>query len=164
LPPISITEDEANALILSEKLIQNQGDTSLIADFNSLVIKIKSTLRNFQKEKTEILENRIQPSTKKEKPKSDLLRNIQKAITNKTLLKITYHSLYRNEQTDRKIEPLAIYFTENAWVIVAFCHLRKGLREFRVDRIQSFIALNEKFTQNTDFNLDNYFNEIKKHS
>ncbi len=64
-----ITQEETNALIVSEKLILNQGDTSLIKYFNSLLIKIKSTLRTFEKEGISKLENRIEPSTKKKRKK-----------------------------------------------------------------------------------------------
>ena len=88
LPPIMITEEEANALIISEKLILNQGDTSLIKDFNSLLLKIKSTLKNFEKENISKLENRIEPSTKIDKNKSNWLSKIQKSITNANVIQI----------------------------------------------------------------------------
>ena len=54
-PPVSLNEEEANSLIISELLIKNQGDISLFKNFNSLVIKIKLTLKNFQKENVELL-------------------------------------------------------------------------------------------------------------
>ena len=130
LPPIMITEEEANALIISEKLILNQGDTSLIKDFNSLLLKIKSTLKNFEKENISKLENRIEPSTKIDKNKSNWLSKIQKSITNANVIQIEYFSIYKEESTKRNIEPLAIYFTENAWVLVAFCRLRNEERAF----------------------------------
>ena len=58
LPPISLTEEDANSLIVSEVFIKNQGDKSLSKNFNSLLIKIKATLKNFQKENVELLSTR----------------------------------------------------------------------------------------------------------
>ncbi|MDC7996346.1 helix-turn-helix transcriptional regulator [Altibacter sp. HG106] len=160
LPPIMITEEEANALIISEKLILNQGDTSLIKDFNSLLLKIKSTLKNFEKENISKLENRIEPSTKIDKNKSNWLSKIQKSITNANVIQIEYFSIYKEESTKRNIEPLAIYFTENAWVLVAFCRLRNEEREFRLDRILKLTITSETFEYQQSFTLKQYLEKF----
>ncbi|CAH8281249.1 HTH domain-containing protein [Mariniflexile fucanivorans] len=160
LPPIMITEEEANALIISEKLILNQGDTSLIKDFNSLLLKIKSTLKNFEKENISKLENRIEPSTKIDKNKSNWLSKIQKSITNANVIQIDYLSIYKEESTKRNIEPLAIYFTENAWVLVAFCRLRNEEREFRLDRILNLTITSETFEYQQSFTLKQYLEKF----
>jgi predicted DNA-binding transcriptional regulator YafY len=160
LPPIMITEEEANALIISEKLILNQGDTSLIKDFNSLLLKIKSTLKNFEKENISKLENRIEPSTKIDKNKSNWLSKIQKSITNANVIQIDYFSIYKEESTKRNIEPLAIYFTENAWVLVAFCRLRNEEREFRLDRILKLTITSETFEYQQNFTLKQYLEKF----
>lgn len=164
LPPIMITEEEANALITSEQLILNQGDISLKKEFNSLLLKIKSTLRNFQKEDISKLENRISPSSVKDTYESNSLSTIQKAVTNATVLSITYHSIYKNEITQRKIEPLGLYFTDKAWVVVAYCRLRNKIREFRLDRILTVNSTIQTFDYQEDFNLMKYFDELLKHS
>jgi len=157
LPPIMITEEEANALIISEKFILNQGDTSLINDFNSVLIKIKSLLRSFEKENVEKLDNRIQPSVKKETFESNTLSIIQKSITNTRILELHYHSISKNEKTIREVEPLGIYFTDKAWVLVAFCKLRNEQREFRLDRILKISLTTQTFDYQQDFVLNNYF-------
>ncbi len=160
LPPIMITQEEANALIVSEKLILNQGDTSLKKDFNSLLFKIKSVLRNFEKDNISRLKNRITPSTTKETFESNSLSVMQKAITNTVVVQIKYHSFYKDEITLREIEPLGIYFTEKAWVVVAYCRLRKEVREFRLDRVIESNTTSQNFDYQEDFNLSNYFSEL----
>ncbi|GAA3640218.1 helix-turn-helix transcriptional regulator [Flavivirga jejuensis] len=160
LPPIMITEEEANALIISEKLISNQGDASLIKDFNSILIKIKSVLRDFEKENVAKLENRIVPSYKKEIFESNWLSIIQKAITNTKILEVTYHSIYKNEQTLRDIEPLGIYYTDKAWIMVAHCRLRNEIREFRLDRILKINVASQTFDYQKDFSLSKYFSQL----
>ncbi len=160
LPPIMITEEEANALIVSEKLILNQGDTSLKKDFNSLLLKIKSVLRNFEKDNITKLDNRVIPSTTKETFESNSLSVMQKAITNTVVVQIKYHSFYKDEITLREIEPLGIYFTEKAWVVVAYCRLRKEVREFRLDRVIESNTTSQNFDYQEDFNLSNYFSEL----
>jgi predicted DNA-binding transcriptional regulator YafY len=162
LPPIMISEEEANALVISEKLILNQGDTSLIKDFNSLLFKIKATLKNFEKDNISKLENRIEPSTENDKYSSHWLSLIQKAITNTNVLQIEYYSIYKEENTKRNIEPLAIYFTKNAWILVAFCLLRKEEREFRLDRILKLITTLDTFKYQQNFSLKKYIEKYNE--
>ncbi len=85
---------------------------------------------------------------------------IQKAITNNIVVQIKYHSFYKNEITLRAIEPLGIYFTEKAWVVVAFCKLRDEIREFRLDRVLEIRFTSQTFDYEDEFNLSNYFSKL----
>lgn len=161
LPPVSVTEEEANALIISEQFMQKQGDISLAKNFDSLLFKIKSILKNFQKEHIEFLENRIEHFVKGEIYESNWLSAIQKAISNKNILTITYLSIYKEEYTTRKIEPLAVYFTNNAWIVIAYCQLRKELREFRLDRISKLLNRDTTFKDHSNFSLKKYFESFQ---
>ncbi len=163
LPPMMITEEEANALIISEKFIENQGDLSLKKDFSSFLFKIKSVLRTTEKEGVNKLEKRITPSYLKKGVQSNWLSVIQKAITNTTVLEIEYHSIYKNEKTKRYIESLGLYYTENnAWVVIAYCRLRKELREFRIDRILKAREIFDSFDYQDNFTLQGYFSKYSE--
>ena len=159
LPPIMITGEEANALVISEKYILNQGDTSLIRNFSSVLFKIKSVLRNFEKENFSKLESRIAPSYINEPFVSNDLSQIQKSIAYNQALEIIYHSISKNEKTIRTIEPLGLYFSNRAWVLIAHCTYRNALREFRLDRI---LDVQKTFHANDyqgNFNLTEYFTQ-----
>lgn len=161
LPPISLTEEEANSLITSETFIKKQGDKSLSKNFNSLLIKIKGTLKDFQKEKVELLSSRTINFHKVDLIESNWLSDIQNAISSKTQIFITYNSLYKEEQTKRQIEPQAIYYTNNVWIAIAFCHLRDELREFRLDRITHLNNTLIPFEKLNHFNLQEYFESFQ---
>lgn len=161
LPPVVFTEEEANSLIVSEKFIQNQGDSSLINDFNSALIKIKAVLKSQQKEKLEKLHNRIVPSKQKEVVASNWLSKVQLAIGNTKVLELEYLSM-KGEKTYRKVHPLGLYFTDNAWVMVAHCELRNGIREFRLDRISELTNSGQDFSSHQDFELGAYFKRISQ--
>lgn len=161
LPPISLSEEEANSLIISETFIKKQGDKSLSKNFDSLLIKIKATLKHFQKENIELLSTRTSSFNKGEIIESNWLSDIQKAISSKIQLDISYNSLYKEELTNRKIEPQAVYFTNNAWIVIAFCHLRDELREFRLDRIIKLNTTTMPFEKLYNFNLQEYFESFQ---
>lgn len=161
LPPVSLTEEEANALIVSEEFIKRQGDRSLSKNYDSVIIKIKSTLRSFQKENIEFLANRTISFVKGEVIESNGLSEIQKAISNKKVVDITYRSIYKEELTIRKIEPQAVYFTNNLWIAIAHCRLREEFREFRLDRIDQLAVTAETFEPNLKFSWQNYFGRFQ---
>jgi predicted DNA-binding transcriptional regulator YafY len=160
LPPIMFTEEEANAMITADKLVNQKNDASLSKNYTSALIKIKAVLRNQQKEKIELLDSRISADSKYTiNPKSAYLSKIQTAITDFLQLNITYKSIYKNEITKRNVKPLALYFTENDWILIGFCMLRNGIREFRLDKIENLVLTTEKFKHFTDFDLSKYFDE-----
>ena len=160
LPPIMFNEDEANAMITAEKLVHQKNEKSLSKNYTSALIKVKAVLKNKQKEKIELLDQRISADNKYTiNPKSDYLSIIQTGITDFFQLEITYLSIYKNELTNRRVKPLALYFTENDWVLVAFCELRNAIREFRLDKIKSLKLTQIQFEHFTDFNLSQYFDD-----
>ncbi len=161
LPPISITEEEANTLVVLEKFIEKQGDKSLLKNFNSLLIKIKATLKNFQKDNVELLSSRIFSFDKNVIVESNWFSEIQKSISNKTTLKITYNSIYKQELTNRNIEPLAICFVNNVWIVIAHCQLREEVREFRLDRVNKLTTTTECFETENSFELQEYFKSFQ---
>ncbi|MDF1547300.1 MAG: YafY family protein [Bacteroidales bacterium] len=145
LPPVMFSEQEANALITAEQLIARNKDESLVKHYSEAITKIKAVLRYSEKEKAELLSQRI---IFRQNPENDITSNylsqIQQAITNFRLVKIDYNSL-NNELSSRLIEPFALYSTQENWLLIAFCRLRKDFRAFRLDRIEKLSILNEHF-------------------
>lgn len=165
IPPVMFTESEANALIFGEKLIAKTKDESLIQAFNKAVDKIKSVLRNSEKEKVDFLAKRtiIGKNWQSERT-SNHLSNIQKALTNFQVLLIEYQKEDDSKATKREVEPFAIYHnTAENWVLIAWCRLRKDFRNFRVDRIQQLSPQLDQFTPH-EMTLDEYVEiQRKKH-
>lgn len=156
LPPIMFSEEEANALITAEQLIIKNKDESLVKNYINAIVKIKSVLRSSQKEKSQLLSERIVFRTNIEnKVTSSHLICVQSAITNYNLLKIEYLSL-ENKFTQRIVEPFALYSTQENWLLIAFCRLRNEFRAFRLDLIQKLTVLNENF-QPHNITLQEYF-------
>ena len=58
LPPIMLTEKQANALILAEQLVLKSKDASFLQDYSEAIDKIKSILRYTVKDKANLLADR----------------------------------------------------------------------------------------------------------
>jgi predicted DNA-binding transcriptional regulator YafY len=156
IPPTSFSENEINALITAELLVSKNPDSSLIKSYREALDKIRAIIRYQEQEKASLLDNRLTLSTNKLEQNTEWLSKIQSSITNQKVIKITYRSISKGELTNRDIEPLGVYLTPIAWVLVAYCRLRQANREFRLDHIQSLKVLSERFEARA-FDLQNYF-------
>jgi len=146
MPPVMFTENEANALITAEQLVLKNKDASLVKDYTDAIHKIKAVLRNNTKDKANLLSERVLSGQNLESSRtSNNLSVLQLALTNFNLVQIQYYSPYNDQITKRIVEPFAIYTTQENWLLIAFCRLRKDYRSFRLDRIKSIQVLNDSF-------------------
>ena len=135
-PPVSFTLEEANALLLSQSLISGFGDRSVQSTFDSALTKIKSVLKQVDKEKVALLDERIKLQVPERLNfEFEYLSAIQHAISERIQIKITYQSL-KEEQLERTIEPIGLVFYAFSWHLIGYCQLRKDYRDFKVERIK----------------------------
>ncbi len=155
--PVQFTEKQANALITAQHLVNQTKDTSFVDDFNDALTKIKSVFRSSIQEKSELLNDKIIVfDNQYEQISSNALSEIQLAVTHFNFVEINYRKANDTHISFRKIEPYAMYSTQNKWILIAWCHLRNEYRAFRIDRIQHFKILSDTF-ENRKFNLQDYF-------
>ncbi len=95
-------------------------------------------------------------------PTSLHLDCIQHSITENEKIKIQYQSKKENQITERIINLYAVYFSGAVWTTIAYCELRKELREFRLDRIKELKLLQTHFQPDKSFNIERYLEERSK--
>lgn len=156
IPPVMFTENEANALITAEKLVQKNADSSFFKHYSEAVNKVKAVLRYETKDKANLLSERIAFIRNYNTNRVDTLALLQSAITNFQCMEIEYISLGKEEKTMRIIEPFALYNTQENWVLVAYCRLRNDFRAFRLDRIELLKPMEQSFEPHK-MTLQEYF-------
>ncbi|WP_136465939.1 helix-turn-helix transcriptional regulator [Flagellimonas onchidii] len=156
LPPIMFTEDEANALITAEQLILKNKDASFVQHYSEAILKIKALLKGSQKDKASLLTDRVYFTDNfLHQRTSNYLMRIQSALINFQVLNIDYLSLNK-DFTNRDIEPFALYSTQEKWLLIAYCRLRKAFRVFRIDLIQKITNTYVQF-ESHNMTLEEYY-------
>lgn len=162
LPPVMFTLDEVAALITAGKVLSSSGDLSFLKNFDSAMYKIKSILKQSDKQYVEKIEKTTMGFTNS--GQSSLLDNviatIQTAICIKKTISIQYHAQGRSKPDDRTVEPISLGFYEHNWYLIAYCHLRQAYRNFRVDRITDIEIEETDVSQKNDSSLDNILQEM----
>lgn len=156
LPPVSFSNEEANAFLLMEAIVSGFADKSIQTHYSNGLNKIKAVLRASQKEKVDSLSDNIKFQI------PDRIRNdfeylsiIQNTISSKTILDIDYKN--NNEEiSKRRVEPIGLIFYAFSWHLIAWCHMRNDYRDFKVSRILKLRNTETPFEKHDHIELDSY--------
>ena len=126
--PRSITFDEGAALLLGLDLLRSEispDRDDLLKMIEQLALRL-STLINL-------------PAALSVTPATNQQHNavIMQAIQARSGVEISYHSLYRDVLSTRKIYPIEIIENDGNQYLSSYCYTASDFRQFRVDRIQS---------------------------
>ena len=164
LPPVVFNKEEATALLIGEKLIEQNADNDTVKQFKEAMHKVKAVLRYSDKDFLDALEKNISvlPSYKNIGsgfPHSHMFE-IQNALANKKLLRLVYLSNYKEQTTKREVEPLGLVYYSERWHLIAYCRMRDDYRDFRCDRIEKCEILSEKIDQEKYHNYNKFLDRM----
>ncbi len=166
LPPVMFTAEEASALALGGKLVDHLTDASLSKQMNSALLKIRSVLPRDRQDYLERLDRSTVVIARgaggTPGSSSETLIPVQRALAERRVLTIQYKSRERSEMTHRHVEPLGLVFYADHWHLIAYCRLRRDIRDFRTDRISHFALQNEVFKPREQFSLPEYLKSCKE--
>jgi predicted DNA-binding transcriptional regulator YafY len=160
LPPVSFSNDEANALLLSESLVYGFADKSTQKHYSTALSKVKAVLRSGDKEKLDALDNSIKMQMHPKLMQDyEYLSILQSSIANKTILELDYKN-NKEEVSKRIIEPIGLIFYAFGWHLIAWCHMRRDYRDFKVARILKVWDKQEPFTLTEHIDLNTYMKSL----
>jgi len=67
---------------------------------------------------------------------ADIYATLESATRLRKRVTITYDSAANGMTSKRDVDPYGLVYREGAWLCVGWCHLRKDIRSFRVDRMR----------------------------
>ena len=165
-PNISI--EELATLLLAQQSIAGIGITAKGSPYagyaDSLLEKIKKSLPFSIREKMDALSNVYGSSVI---PAKDFARHTEtidqlaSCAVRRKRIAAHYHSLGKNEEKTRVLEPYAVYFDPDGATLklVAYDPNHQTPRVFSVDRIRRVTELDGKFTSPQNFDLKTYLDE-----
>jgi proteasome accessory factor C len=129
--PRTITFQEGVALLLGLDLVAS----SLPEDRTDLIASVESLRQRL----TKILGVPIKLSVVL--PTSGSISTaVSQAVQSNSGLKIRYHSLYKDQVSERSVTPVDLYESNGHQYMRAYCFSANDYREFRIDRIESATA------------------------
>ena len=128
--------------------------------FLSAIKKISSTIPAEMRKFLKKMENNIISDNsfglKEQNEIFEKLRKIQLAMIQKKRVRINYFSPINKEYKARTISPYGFKSYQNNFYLAAYCHSRKEIRIFALNRISKVKILTNSIHE-TDFDLESYF-------
>lgn len=163
LPPVMFDKDEAAALLAGERLMEKWSKTKLSKSYSSALDKLRSVLRNREKEYLDILDQHLQTFSYADEHHIEtdyrVFSFLQDAVVNKQVVAIEYYSPYKDQFTQRDVEPLGLLIRDNYWYLAAWCRLRTDYRLFRVDRIKHYEKTGDRLSDPPDHSLQEFLEQ-----
>ncbi len=88
-------------------------------------------------------------------PQNNYLTILSAAIQQRRQVHLRYRS-WNGEETERDLDPYGIVFNVGYWYSAGYCHLRQGLRTFRLDRISALEPREQSFEWPSGFDALSY--------
>ena len=137
LPPMMFTNEEALALtvglISARRLNLADTDRAIESAFAKLERVMPLDLKSRVRALTETI-TLDQSPVSSTPPSEVVLSAMSGAAQLQQRVHIQYHS-DQAEDTERDFDPYGLTYYLQKWYVVGYCHLRQGLRSFRLDRI-----------------------------
>src|SRR5438876_6066254 len=182
LPPLSFTTDEATMLILGSDLMAQSFDAQYRSAALSASRKIENVLPEKLREEVRYLQESIRfvASDAMEQPtETEKLLQLRRAILQRNTIRFHYFTRHPSStaeveresesgisthhytfsastapvQSTREADPYGLVHFLNAWHVIAYCHLRQDIRNFRLDRIDDLVLLPKTFQRPADFKM-----------
>lgn len=154
LPPLMFTRNEIEALVIGLRMIETWGDDELGHGARSVLDKVSAATpqpRASHIDRTALFSLTFGPKGQT----SRHLTVVRHAINQTRKLDVTYADA-RSENSVRRIRPLGLHFWGQAWTVAAWCELRAGFRNFRVDRLVQVTTTDETFELSPPCTLQDY--------
>ena len=156
MPPLMFTEEEALALTLGLLAAKRVGIATTTPSLEGALAKIDRVLPEVVRERVQALQETLIlniPSSELARPApgTSVVLAFSIATQQEKRVWMRYRASQFNE-TERAVDPYGLIFQAGLWYTVGYCHLRRDLRTFRLDRVLQVEPLEERFTRPSDFN------------
>ncbi|MBW4444368.1 MAG: WYL domain-containing protein [Plectolyngbya sp. WJT66-NPBG17] len=166
LPTITLTKGELFALTLGARMLETYSGSAYAADLKSAITRLSERLpEQSWVDLQQVADERIlfrggggidlNP---------EIWHLLEEACRSQKTIEMTYYTASSNSTSERKLNPylLHIYRGTNPYVI-GYCHKRRAVRWFRVDRIRSLQPLKDSFAPDPSFNAKEHLEMIFQH-
>jgi len=158
LPHVKLSEGEALALICSQQLFSQYKGTpfadSLKGAIDKLYQLLPETISLDLDGISRMISFDVMPPRGEEDKLACMYDQLANSIAARSTIVIEYYAAYRGETTTRQVDPYHLRYHHGAWYMIGFCHLRKCVRVFAVDRIISCQETGQTFEFPEDFSLE----------
>jgi predicted DNA-binding transcriptional regulator YafY len=147
------------ALLFSRDLLKPLEGTMLKDSLDSALSKAESALPGAADEYRQNLRDHFAVGLgphKRYREHRETLEHLARAITRNRTVEMRYYTAGRDSTNRRKVDPYRLWYAAGSLYLIGYCHVRRDVRMFAVDRIRSLTITNHPCQLPLNFDLEAY--------
>jgi predicted DNA-binding transcriptional regulator YafY len=159
LPPLMFDREEIQALVLGARIVAQFGDPALARASESILSKVAAVL---PKDLEPLLADTrlFVPNTRSRARSAMGLAIAREALVAQRRIRLKYAN-EKGDETERDVRPLGVFFWGKTWTLAAWCEMRVGFRNFRLDRV-SGVSIGPRFPDEPGKRLEDFLRSVEK--
>ena len=159
VPALRLSPTELMALAFSRQLLMPLQGTLIAASLASALTKITAAIPSEASDYGQRLDQCFSvglgphKSYRRHRETIDIL---SQAIAHRHTVQMRYFSAGRNATTRREVDPYRLRYVDGALYLIAYCHWRKDVRMFAVERVKSLTPTDHPYQMPLHFDIDAY--------
>jgi len=162
VPALAFSPTELMALLISQDLLKPLEGTHIKASLDSVFNKAVSALPPealaYVRQMQGYFSVGLGPH-KTYRAHKETIEQLSRAISHKRTVQMRYYSASRDTTKRRDVDPYHLWYTPGSLYLVGYCHLRRDVRMFAVDRIRSLTITNHPCQMALGFDLEAYLRD-----
>jgi predicted DNA-binding transcriptional regulator YafY len=146
LPPLNLTVDEMEAIVLGAALVAQRADDGLAAAARSARAKITAGLPEAVRANYAAAPLLAHSRRNTDTVAARWLTLLRRAILERRRLSMSYLDL-SGHLSERTVRPLGLTVFDQAWLLTGWCEMRNDFRNFRLDFVQALSLTGDCFRQ-----------------
>jgi predicted DNA-binding transcriptional regulator YafY len=159
IPALGFCATELMALVFSRNLLKPLEGTEIQASLSSALNKAAAALppqgHEYVRDLEKVFSVGLGPH-KSYRQHRETIDRISQGIAQTKTAQIRYYSASRSAATRREVDPYRLWYAAGGLYLIAYCHLRKDVRMFAVERIRSITLTDHPYQLPLGFNVEEY--------
>lgn len=156
LPMVYLSSRELSSLMIARKMLQDISGGYIGDEISSILDKITNVL-NKHAAIGDHIDDAFSFQLIEYSPAPEaVFKSVLEGCMKRRCLSFTYYSPVREERSLRTVDPYHLFNYMGTWHLLAYCHFRKDIRDFALNRISEVKVLSEVFDMALDFDIKEY--------
>jgi predicted DNA-binding transcriptional regulator YafY len=159
LPALGLSPSELMALVFSRDLLRPLQGTHIHSALDSALMKASAALPpsglDFVRQMREFLSVRFGPH-KTYRAHRELIDRASRAIADRRTVQVRYLSASSGKTGRREVDPYHLWYAAGGLYLIGYCHRRRDVRMFAVERIRSLTLTDHAYQLPLGFDVEAY--------
>jgi len=163
VPPLTFSPTELMALVFSRGLLKPLDGTEIKASLDSALNKAAAALPSEGMAYVRQMQGYLTVglgSYKAYHQHQQTIDQLTRAIAQARTVQMRYYSASRDRTDHREVDPYRLWYTEGALYLIGYCHRRKEVRMFAVERILSLTLTDHPWQLPLGFDVEAYVQDV----